>query len=94
MWTRSTPSEKVVASPKVKRRETNPGIRNRSALANVKVMINNISLPALYADLAPGFTGLDQVNVSLILSLRGSNETNVVLTVDGQVSNVVTVNIK
>ena len=70
------------------------GIRNRSATANVTVMINNISLPALYADLAPGFTGLDQVNVSLPLSLRGSGETNVVLIVDGQMSNAVKINIQ
>jgi len=70
------------------------GIRNRSALANVTVRINNISVPVGYAGPTPGFTGLDQVNVSLILSLRGSKETNVVLTVDGQASNVVTVNIE
>ncbi|HEY6390896.1 MAG TPA: hypothetical protein VIX89_06440 [Bryobacteraceae bacterium] len=70
------------------------GIRNRSALANVQVKINNISVPVQYAGPTPGFTGLDQVNVSLILSLRGSKETNVVLTVDGQASNVVTVNIE
>src|SRR5258706_19838 len=70
------------------------GIRNRTALANVTVTINNISVPVLYADLAPGFTGLDQVNVSMPLSLRGSGETNVVLIVDGQMSNVVKINIQ
>jgi uncharacterized protein (TIGR03437 family) len=70
------------------------GIRNRSSLSNVSVKINNTSVQVLYAGPTPGFTGLDQVNVGLSLSLRGSNETNVVLTVDGQVANVVTVNIK
>jgi len=70
------------------------GIRNRSALANVGVKINNTNVPVLYAGPAPNFTGLDQVNVSLILSLRGSKETDVVLTVDGQVSNVVRINIE
>jgi uncharacterized protein (TIGR03437 family) len=70
------------------------GIRNRSSLSNVSVKIGNIGVPVLYAGPTPGFTGLDQVNVSLILSLRGSNETNVVLTVDGQTANVVTVNIR
>jgi uncharacterized protein (TIGR03437 family) len=69
------------------------GIRNRTALANVDVKINNISVPVLYAGPAPGFTGLDQVNVGLLLNLRGSKETNVVLTVDGQKSNTVTINI-
>jgi hypothetical protein len=34
------------------------------------------------------------VNVALTLNLRGSGESNVVLTVDGQTSNAVTVNIQ
>jgi uncharacterized protein (TIGR03437 family) len=70
------------------------GIRNRSSLANVTVTINGISVPVQYAGPQPQFPGLDQVNVPLILSLRGSGESNVVLTVDGQVSNKVTVNVK
>jgi uncharacterized protein (TIGR03437 family) len=48
----------------------------------------------LYAGPAPGFTGLDQVNVALVLSLRGSGESNVVLTVDGQVGNTVTIDVQ
>jgi len=70
------------------------GIRNRSSLANVNVTINGTSVPVLYAGPQPGYAGLDQVNVSLTLNLRGSGESNVVLTVDGQVSNTVTVNIQ
>ncbi len=70
------------------------GIRNRSSLANVKVTINGISVPVLYAGPQPTYTGLDQVNVVLTLNLRGSGESNVVLTVDGQTSNTVTVNIR
>jgi uncharacterized protein (TIGR03437 family) len=70
------------------------GIRGFSSLANVTVKINDISVPVLYAGPAPGFTGLDQVNVGLILNLRGSKESYVVLTVDGQTSNQVTVNIQ
>ena len=70
------------------------GIRNRSSLANVTVTINGAGVPVLYAGPTPGFTGLDQVNVGLILSLRGSGESNVVLTVDGQTSNAVTINIQ
>jgi uncharacterized protein (TIGR03437 family) len=70
------------------------GIRGLSSLANVTVKINDISVPVLYAGPAPGFTGLDQVNVGLILNLRGSKESYVVLTVDGQTSNQVTVNIQ
>ena len=65
-----------------------------SSLSNVKVTINNVSVPVQYASVQPTFAGLDQVNVALVLSLRGSGESNVVLTVDGQTSNTVTVNIK
>lgn len=70
------------------------GIRNRTSLDNVSVTIHGVKLPALYAGPAPGFAGLDQVNVGLSLALRGSGESNVTLTVDGQTSNAVTINIQ
>jgi uncharacterized protein (TIGR03437 family) len=70
------------------------GIRNRSSLADVAMTINGIGVPVLYAGPAPGFTGLDQVNAALVLSLRGSGESKVVLTVDGQVANTVTVDVQ
>jgi uncharacterized protein (TIGR03437 family) len=69
------------------------GIRNRSSLANVTVTINGTPVAALYAGPAPGFAGLDQINVPLPLSLRGSGEVNVSASVDSQVSNTVTINI-
>jgi uncharacterized protein (TIGR03437 family) len=70
------------------------GIRNRSVRSNVVVKINNMSLPVSYAGPTPNFAGLDQVNVGLVLSLRGSGETDVVLIVDGQASNTVKINIQ
>jgi uncharacterized protein (TIGR03437 family) len=70
------------------------GIRNRSSLANVAMTINGIGVPVMYAGPAPGFTGLDQVNAALLLSLRGSGESKVVLTVDGQAANTVTINVQ
>jgi uncharacterized protein (TIGR03437 family) len=70
------------------------GIRNRSSLAKVAVTVGGISVPVLYAGPTPDFSGLDQVNVGLLLSLRGSGQTNVVVTVDGQVSNAVMVDIQ
>jgi uncharacterized protein (TIGR03437 family) len=70
------------------------GIRNRSSLANVAVTVNGIGVPVLYAGPAPGYTGLDQVNIGLVLSLRGSGESNVVMTVDGQAANTVTINVQ
>ena len=70
------------------------GIRNRSSLSNVTVTINGTSVPVLYAGSQGTFAGLDQVNVPLTLNLRGSGESNIVLTVDGQIANTVTVNIQ
>ena len=70
------------------------GIRNRSSLGNVTVTIHGIGLPALYAGPASGYAGLDQVNVGLPLTLRGSGEVNMAITVDGQTSNVVTINVQ
>lgn len=70
------------------------GIRNRSSLAGVQVTINGNNVPVLYAGPQIQTEGLDQVNVLLTLNLRGSGQSNVVLTVDGQSSNTVTVDIQ
>jgi uncharacterized protein (TIGR03437 family) len=70
------------------------GIRNRSSLSNVQVTIGGIGVPVYYAGPQPDFAGLDQVNVLLPLQLRGAGEVNIVLTGDGQTSNVVTVNVQ
>lgn len=70
------------------------GIRNRSSLSKVSLTINGVSVPVLYAGPQPEFDGLDQVNVPLTLNLRGSGEVNVVLSVDGQTANTVTINVK
>jgi len=70
------------------------GIRNRSSLGNVSVTIGSLTMPVLYAGSSPAFTGLDQVNILLPLTLRGSGLVNVVLVVDGQMSNAVTIDIQ
>jgi uncharacterized protein (TIGR03437 family) len=70
------------------------GIRGRSALANVTVTIGGIAVPVLYAGQTPNFVGLDQVNVPLVLGLRGSGLCSVVVTVDGQASNAVMIDIQ
>jgi len=69
------------------------GIRN-SVLADVIVTIGGIHLQALYAGPAPNYIGLDQVNVQLPLLLRGRGEVDVSLTVNGQISNTVTIQIQ
>ena len=70
------------------------GIRNRSSLENVLVTVNGVSLPALYAGAQPNFAGLDQINVQLPASLRGSGVANIVVKVDQHPANTVTVNIR
>ena len=70
------------------------GIRGRSALANVSVTIGGVAMPAQYAGPAPNFSGLDQVNVALPLSLRGVGPANVTVTLDGQTSNAVMIDIQ
>ena len=70
------------------------GIRNRSSLSNVSVTINGISVPVLYAGPQLQFDGLDQVNVGLTLNLRGAGVANVIVTVDGQMSNTVVISVK
>jgi uncharacterized protein (TIGR03437 family) len=70
------------------------GIRGRSVPANVSVAINGVTLSALYAGPAPGFVGLDQVNVQLPSTLAGAGICNVTITVDGQTSNVATIAIQ
>jgi uncharacterized protein (TIGR03437 family) len=60
----------------------------------VTVTINGVSVPVLFAGPQGGITGLDEVDIALPLTLAGTGETNLVLTVDGQVSNTVRVNIQ
>ncbi|PWU01280.1 MAG: hypothetical protein C5B51_23150 [Terriglobia bacterium] len=67
------------------------GIRNGSS---VTCTIGGVSVPVLYAGPQRQYTGLDQVNVPLILSLRNSGEVDVVVTVDGRASNAVRVNVQ
>ncbi len=70
------------------------GIRDRSSLSGVAVTVNGISVPVLYAGPQPQTEGLDQVNVLLTLNLRSSGLSNVVLSVDGQTANTVTIDIQ
>ncbi len=70
------------------------GIRNRSALSKVMVSVNGMSLPVTFAGAQPAFAGLDQVNVLLPASLAGAGVADILLTVDGLISNVVTIEIQ
>ena len=67
------------------------GIRGHSGLGAVRATIGGTTATVEYAGPAPGFAGLDQVNVVVPRSLAGRGEVPVVLTVEGKVSNTVTV---
>jgi uncharacterized protein (TIGR03437 family) len=70
------------------------GFRFRSAMSAVSVTIGGQNAQVFYADVAPGFTGLDQANILIPRSLIGRGEVDVTLTVDGKVANTVKLNIK
>ena len=70
------------------------GIRGRGTLAGVTCKIGSTTLPVAYAGPQGAFVGLDQVNVMLPKSLRGSGNSTVLLTVDGQTAKAVTLNFK
>jgi uncharacterized protein (TIGR03437 family) len=68
------------------------GIRNAS---DVTVMVGNASVPVLYHGAAPGYAGLDQVNIGpLPTSLAGQGNVNILLTADGKTANPVNVTIQ
>ena len=70
------------------------GIRYRSSLANVVCEIGGVKVPVEYAFVAPGYYGLDQVNVRLPASLDNRGEVDLVLTVDGRKAKTLRINIK
>lgn len=70
------------------------GIRFRSSPAAVTAQIGGVDAPVSFAGAQPQFVGLDQVNLLVPQSLTGRGEVDVAVTVDGQVTNTVKVNIK
>ncbi len=70
------------------------GVRGRSSLDAVRAIVNGVEAPVSYAGDQGGFVGLDQVNIELPRALAGSGLVDVMLIVDGQVANVIQINIK
>lgn len=70
------------------------GVRKRSSLAATRVVIGGVEAQPDYAGEAPGFVGLDQINVIVPRSLAGRGEIDLVLRADGVPSNTVRVRIK
>jgi len=67
------------------------GIRNRLKSEDVVCNVNGLTLPAVYAAAHADFPALDQINVLLPPSLKGTGQVDLTIAVDGHVSNVVTV---
>jgi uncharacterized protein (TIGR03437 family) len=89
-----TPAPMNIGSDRIFLTLYGTGIRNRSSLENVRTTIGGTNAPALFAGPQGTFVGLDQVNVEIPASLRGRGEVSIVLNVDGQASNAVTVNVQ
>ncbi len=70
------------------------GIRHRISLAAVTVSLGGVNTEVLYAGPAPGFVGLDQINIRVPRSLAGRGTVSVVLTVDNRSANPLQVRIK
>ncbi len=70
------------------------GFRFRSALANTSATVGGESAPLLYAGPAPGYIGLDQVNLRLGQSLKGRGEVAVSFSVDGKTAPPIRIAIK
>jgi uncharacterized protein (TIGR03437 family) len=70
------------------------GIRGRSAVANVTCKIGSTTVPVQYAGAQFGYVGLDQVNIILPKTFKGTGAANVSLIVDGQAANVVAISFK
>jgi uncharacterized protein (TIGR03437 family) len=69
------------------------GIRGAGA-SSVSCTIHGVNVPVEYAGPQPAFLGLDQINVALPLSLKGSGQSEVIVTADGHTSNAVLINIQ
>jgi uncharacterized protein (TIGR03437 family) len=68
------------------------GIRGSPAGA-LAVLIAGQPVPVLYAGPQPVYNGLDQINIALPLGLRGSGEVDVVIQVNGALSNTGRINV-
>jgi uncharacterized protein (TIGR03437 family) len=69
------------------------GLRRRSSLTNVRVTIGGVAAGVEYLGAHSRLAGVDQLNVKIPLELRGRGDVDVVLTIDGRVSNTARINI-
>jgi uncharacterized protein (TIGR03437 family) len=70
------------------------GVRYRGNLLDVKVLVDGVEAPVIFAGRQSDYAGLDQVNVKLPRSLSGHGEVNVTLMVQNKNANQVKIKIK
>lgn len=90
----SVPIDLGVASDQVFLLAYGSGIRGRSALSALTVMIGGTSVTVDYAGPQGDFVGLDQLNIRLPQSLAGRGEVDLAVTADGATSNTVRIRFK
>ena len=66
------------------------GIRGPGGAPQAGCTVRGVAVPVLYAGAQTQYQGLDQVDISLPAALAGRGESDVVLTVNGQTANTVT----
>jgi uncharacterized protein (TIGR03437 family) len=69
------------------------GIRHHTSAPGVSATVNGVNV-TLQVAAQPTYPGLDQLNIELPPSLAGAGNVNIVISVDGQVANPVTVTIQ
>lgn len=70
------------------------GIRGNTALSSATCTIGGTAADVSFAGAAPGFIGLDQLNVRVPRSLAGRGAVNVALNVAGKAANTVSVSVR
>jgi uncharacterized protein (TIGR03437 family) len=70
------------------------GIRHRNSQADVTVTVNGVAATVAYADDQHVYPALDQINVQLPRTLAGAGTVNIVVKVEDQTANTVTVTIQ
>lgn len=70
------------------------GLRQRAALDRIMARIGDIEVPVLYAGAQGSFVGQDQINLPLPRSLAGRGELLVTMTIEGMITNPVSINVR
>jgi uncharacterized protein (TIGR03437 family) len=70
------------------------GLRGFSSMQNVTLSIGGVPASIAYLGPQSQYPALDQINVVVPHSLAGAGEVPIVLTIDGQTANVVTISLK